>query len=89
MFCPHAFETEGIKNIKAEVKRLIAITIDEALKFVCNSIVIGKKVILPVKSKKTSDLLRLLGYQVYEVDLSEFMKAGGSAKCLVLNLSHK
>ena len=36
----------------------------------------------PLKTALTS-----AGFSVHEVDLSEFLKAGGSAKCLTLKLS--
>jgi len=55
---------------------------------VCNAIVIGGAVAL--QAGFSSSLRRRLvrrGLTLYPLDLSEFLKAGGSAKCLVLRLS--
>jgi len=48
---------------------------------------IGKTILLNHVGRGLSTQLRSLGYQVTEVDLSEFLKAGGAAKCRVLRLS--
>ena len=63
---------------------LIELEDDEALRFGANVLVVGKSVVLNTGCRKLSAELTRRGYEVLPVDLSEFIKAGGSAKCLVL-----
>lgn len=81
-----AFNESDHGNLKRQIPNSVLVRLEEALKFICNSIVVGHKIIVPAKCPQTTEMLRLLGYQVYPVDLSEFIKAGGNAKCLVLTL---
>lgn len=80
------FNENDRMDLKRQIPNSILVRTDEALKFICNSIVVGPKIVTPAKCPQTTELLRILGYQVYPVDLSEFIKAGGNAKCLVLTL---
>ena len=59
----------------------------DAGNFACNAVNIGDRVILNKASDPLKARLMLAGFQVHEVELSEFLKAGGSAKCLTLKLS--
>lgn len=59
----------------------------EANAFVCNAITIRKRVISPIGvSENTRGALKESGFNVTEVDMSEFMKSGGACQCLVLKL---
>jgi N-dimethylarginine dimethylaminohydrolase len=58
----------------------------EALKFACNSVCVGKHVVLPAGCAETMNWLERRGYEPHPVPLDEFMKSGGSAKCLTLAL---
>jgi N-dimethylarginine dimethylaminohydrolase len=58
----------------------------EALRFACNAVCVGKHVVLPVGCPETESLLTSRGYVLHPVPLDEFMKSGGSAKCLTLAL---
>ena len=58
----------------------------EAERFACNAVVVGKTVIVNAGSKQLAAGLRNWGYTPIEVELDEFIKAGGSAKCLTLRL---
>lgn len=80
------FNESDEHNLRKQIPNSILVRIDEALQFICNSIVVGNKIITPAKCPQTIEMLRFLGYHVYPVDLSEFIKAGGNAKCLVLTL---
>ncbi len=48
--------------------------------------VVGKTVVLNTGCDKLARDLRSWGYQTVAVELDEFLKAGGSAKCLTLRL---
>jgi N-dimethylarginine dimethylaminohydrolase len=49
---------------------------------------VGKDVIMNDGCPKIHGQLESLGFSVYEIPLTEFIKAGGSAKCLVLRVPH-
>lgn len=68
-------------------KRCIEVSSAEALAFACNTLVVGETAISPVTPASYTDKLAQAGLRHVMVDLSEFMKAGGAAKCLVLRLS--
>ncbi|MBE0569019.1 MAG: amidinotransferase [Deltaproteobacteria bacterium] len=83
---PSAFDSYARKVIEKGVPRKIEVAPEEALRFACNAVVAGRKAVLPAGSGKLKGQLAGLGYEVWETDLSEFIKAGGAAKCLVLFL---
>ena len=70
----------------ASILRTILHAIQEALRFACNAVCIGRHVVLPTGCPETMELLSNQGYQPHQVELNEFLKAGGSAKCLTLAL---
>ena len=61
----------------------IAVTDADAARFGCNAIVAGRDVVGQAGCEALEDALRARGFTSHPVDLSEFHKAGGSAKCLV------
>jgi N-dimethylarginine dimethylaminohydrolase len=67
-------------------KRIIVDTID-AGNFACNAVNIGDRVFLHRASEPLKARLMLAGFKVQEIELTEFLKAGGSAKCLTLKLT--
>lgn len=80
-----AFDIKSQKIIIKSFSQQINISKDDALKFACNCVCIGKDLFLPAHTR-VANILRELNYRVHEFDLSEFIKAGGAAKCLVLNI---
>ena len=58
----------------------------EARRFACNSVVIDRHVVMNANCPVVKAELQARGYQVHEVDVSEFLKAGGGPKCLTLFL---
>jgi N-dimethylarginine dimethylaminohydrolase len=65
---------------------LIEISVDDALRFACNAVEIGDALVMHECSRRLRDRLHAIGYRIFCTDLSEFHKAGGSAKCLTLRL---
>ena len=63
------------------------VTEPDALRFACNAINVGRTIVLNKVSSKLSGELEHLGFKVIQVELTEFLKAGGAAKCLVMKLS--
>lgn len=87
LYFPDAFDHYGRKVVAASVSELIPVATEDALRFGCNAIVVGKDVVLHAGCEGLNRDLRRRGFTVHELDLSEFHKAGGSAKCLVLRLN--
>ena len=86
MYFPEAFDGYGRKVLKAHVPKLLAVGEEEARKFACNAVVVGRTVVLHAGCGRTEAGLRSWGYEPVGVELDEFHKAGGSAKCLTLRL---
>lgn len=88
IYYPKAFDTYAnrvIENNVPEEKRII-VNDEEASCFTCNAVNIGKNVVTNLSTKRVSDLLKEKGFNHIQTDLSEFMKAGGAAKCLTLKI---
>lgn len=86
-YYPDAFSPESQRLLREHVPELLAVGPEEARRFVCNSIVIDRCVVLNGECVETKRRLEEWGYQVMMVNTSEFLKAGGGAKCMVLFLS--
>ena len=88
LYFPPAFDAYGQIAIIERIpdKRRLSVPEEDALRFACNAVCIGKHVVLPAGCSTTERLLKERGYQTHSVPLDEFMKSGGSAKCLTLAL---
>ncbi|MBI3409906.1 MAG: amidinotransferase [Planctomycetes bacterium] len=86
IYFPPAFDAYGRKVIESHIPRLLEVEEPEAVRFACNAVVVGKTVILNTGSDRLAAGLKKWGYQCVFVELDEFIKAGGSAKCLTLRL---
>ncbi len=86
LWYPPAFDDYGQKAITACVPNLIEVDDDEATRFACNAVVIGRHVALNTGCPKLESRLQAIGYTAHATPLDEFLKAGGSAKCLTLRL---
>lgn len=86
IYFPGAFDDYGRLALKQVVPRLIEVAPEEAQSFACNAVVVGKHVVTNTGCPKLHEDLRSRGYDPIETPLSEFVKAGGSAKCLTLRL---
>ncbi len=83
---PEAFDAYGRKVLQTHVPRLLAVGDEEAQRFGCNAVVVGKTVITNTGCDRLAAALGERGYRVVQTELDEFIKAGGSAKCLTLRL---
>ncbi len=66
---------------------LIAVDEDEAVNFACNCISVDGNVIMQSGNPKIAEELKNRGYNVIELDMSEFMKSGGNCRCMVLEVT--
>jgi N-dimethylarginine dimethylaminohydrolase len=88
LYFPAAFDRYAQSAIEERIPaaRRLAVPEAEALKFACNAVGVGKHVVLPTGCPETMRWLDTHGYEPHAVPLDEFMKSGGSAKCLTLAL---
>ena len=66
-------------------KQIIPVSEEEAKKFACNAIVIGKDIFMP-ECWETANTLSKLGFTPHLFEMSEFIKAGGACRCLVMEI---
>jgi len=83
---PGALDDYGRRALAERVPSLIPVAAEEAQSFACNAVVVGKHVVTNTGCPQLHNDLRARGYTPHETPLSEFVKAGGSAKCLTLRL---
>ena len=84
---PDAFDAESRRMIQERIRHRIDVDREEAMRFACNAVVLGTDVVLPEGCPKFRADLESLGLASHELPMSEFIKAGGACKCLVLQLS--
>jgi len=85
---PPAFDEESRALIEKRIPADKRIVIDEedALSFACNAVNIDDSIVVNRASPALVKAMSRKGFTVIQTPLSEFMKAGGSAKCLTLRL---
>ena len=89
MYHPPAFGFDSRMKIESRIaphKRIVVDTAD-AGNFACNAVNVGDTVFLNKASDPLKARLMLAGFKVREIELTEFLKAGGSAKCLTLKVN--
>jgi lysine-ketoglutarate reductase/saccharopine dehydrogenase-like protein (TIGR00300 family) len=86
LYYPPAFDfySNRIIEMRVPAEKRIAIEEPDAVKFACNAVNIGKKVVMNQVSSGLKERLADAGFEVIETPLNEFIKAGGAAKCLTL-----
>ncbi len=87
-YYPPALSNTSILQLQSLVPNLIALDDHDTANFAANSVVIGKTVLVQTGSEQMPQQLLDLGYSVIEIDVGEFMKAGGGAHCLTGILSN-
>jgi N-dimethylarginine dimethylaminohydrolase len=86
IYFPPAFD-DYARRALSQIPRLIAVDEDEAARFACNAVVVGQDVVLNTGCPRLESDLRAAGFQPHSTELDEFLKSGGSAKCLTLRIS--
>ena len=82
LYYPGAFSKYTISKIK-DIE-LIPVSDEAAHDFACNSIVYKDSILMPLQNEETIALVEGLGFDVHPIDTSEFLKSGGSLKCMSL-----
>jgi N-dimethylarginine dimethylaminohydrolase len=86
IYHPEAFDVYGRRVLEAHIPRLLAVGAADAHRFGCNAVVVGKTVVVNAGCDRLAADLAAWGYTPVPVELDEFIKSGGSAKCLTLRL---
>lgn len=82
-----AFAPDSVAAIRqAFGDRAIWVSDADGRNLACNAVNVGDDVILHKASAALKTALSGRGYSVIEVDVSEFLKAGGACKCMTLEL---
>ncbi|HIK23033.1 MAG TPA: TIGR00300 family protein [Thermosynechococcus sp. M3746_W2019_013] len=89
LYYPPAFDAYSNRLIELRVPadKRIAVQETDAVNFACNAVNIDRTVILNCASQELKSALAQRGFEVVETPLTEFLKAGGAAKCLTLRVS--
>lgn len=89
LYYPAAFDDAARREIERRVPahKRIAVGDEDAEQFACNTVNVGRNIVMHRASGALRQRLKQSGFAVHEVDLSEFIKAGGSAKCLTLKVT--
>ncbi len=86
VYFPGAFDDRANALIEAsfDIDARVAVNDDDASRFACNMIDLGSHVIAAGGSRALSSRLEALQVHLVVVELDEFIKSGGGAKCLAL-----
>jgi N-dimethylarginine dimethylaminohydrolase len=86
LYYPGAFDDYGQRVLRENIETLVPVVQEEAVRFACNAVVVGSNVVHNAGCDRMAADLERLGYKSHPTPLDEFLKAGGSAKCLTLRL---
>jgi lysine-ketoglutarate reductase/saccharopine dehydrogenase-like protein (TIGR00300 family) len=89
LYYPPAFDAYSNQIIEMRVPEEKRIIIEEpdAVNFACNSVNINNVVVMNKTSVELKQRLEKVGFTVVQTSLTEFLKAGGAAKCLTLRVN--
>ena len=89
LYYPGAFDRASNAAIEARIpsSQRLALNESDAIDFACNAVNIDWKIVLNNLSSEPTKWLAERGFEVVKTRMHEFMKAGGSTKCLSLRLN--
>jgi len=89
LYYPGAFDARSnqliVERVPADKRIVVGET--DAVNFACNAVNVGRVIVLNQSSAELKDRLGDIGFTVVETPMTEFLKAGGGAKCLTLRLT--
>lgn len=87
LYLPEAFDADSRQSLEqAFGEKLMALTPEEGQLFCANAVEANGLVVMNVPPPRLRQALESRGYAVAAAPLTEFIKSGGSAKCLTLRL---
>jgi N-dimethylarginine dimethylaminohydrolase len=82
-----AFSAASAATIQHQLgNKVIWVSDEDAINFACNAVCMDHEVILYRASDALKEILTRYNFSVIEIDVSEFMKSGGSCKCMTLEI---
>lgn len=89
LYYPPAFDAYSNRLIEMRVpeSKRIAVGEADAINFACNAVNVDGTIVMNKASEDLKQQLAQAGFQVVETPLTEFLKAGGAAKCLTLRIT--
>ena len=89
LYYPGAFDAYSNHLIESRVdaEKRIVIAEADAINFACNTVNVEQTVVMNKASDRLKQTLNEVGFKVIETPLTEFLKAGGAAKCLTLRIN--
>jgi N-dimethylarginine dimethylaminohydrolase len=86
MYYPPAFDDAGRSVLASQFPELIEAKDEDAEVLGLNAVSDGRHVVLPVEAETLAAQLAARGFDPVQVDMGEFLKAGGGPKCCTLEL---
>ncbi|HRN70700.1 MAG TPA: arginine deiminase family protein [Candidatus Woesebacteria bacterium] len=87
MYYPKAFSTDSKQTLSKYFKKLIAIEQLDADVFACNLIILENNIVIHGElSYSLKKEIEKYGFIIHTVDMSEYLKGGGSVKCVSLQI---
>lgn len=89
LYYPKAFDDASLERVErhTDAEKRIAVGEADAIGFACNAVEAGRHVFMNRASDALKTRLREAGFTPIVTPLDEFVKAGGGAKCLTLELN--
>ena len=86
LYYPPAFDTYSNALIEKRIPedKRIVVPEPDAVNFACNAVNVGDVIIMNKISAELENLIHAKGFKTRQTSLTEFLKAGGAAKCLTL-----
>lgn len=82
-----AFSVSSISLIQNKLgNKVIWVSDQDAIDFACNAVCLDHEIILYRASNELKAALKRYNFSVTEIDVSEFIKSGGSCKCMTLEI---
>jgi N-dimethylarginine dimethylaminohydrolase len=87
LYYPEAFDEKSNLLISSVLQhKAIAVSQQDAMVFACNAVCVENTIFVNNMSEQLETYLYYKNYEVIRVPLTEFLKSGGGAKCLTLQL---
>jgi len=84
LWYPPAFSNRSQHTIRTSYPDAVSVYALDAYLFACNAVSIGKNLITPKISPGLANQLWVMGYNVEQVDMSQYLRSGGACKCLTI-----
>lgn len=82
LYYPGAFSDDSLQKLRTLDVEILELSEEDACAFGCNFITLGDNIIINKGTKSVVPLLKEKGFNVFELDMSEYRKSGGGVRCL-------